>query len=91
MRRVCAYPLYEYATLELPAGAKALSIRVRYGAPYLMALVDDAEERKEIRHFVCFMDDEEIPQGVRVEYVATVDLSSRDAAHRYHFFEVWDL
>jgi hypothetical protein len=68
--------------IEMPAGAKLLTVQMQNGKPHLWALVDPYAP-KEIRHFEATSYDVE---GDIVAYVATIQASG--GAPVRHVFEV---
>ncbi len=74
-------------TVEMPAGAKILSIGLVKGRPVLWAIINPDEPLEE-RTFCSLVKGDNVPQedGIKLEYINTVRSSQEDVCH--FFFEV---
>lgn len=73
--------------LQLPAGAKVLTVQTQFGRPQLWALVDQRAE-PEPRTFATYGTGNPMPDGDPGAYVGTYQID--DGALVFHVFEVKD-
>jgi hypothetical protein len=80
-------PIDDYFTLELPFGARPLSVQVQNGGPQLWVLIDPGERRTEERRFRLAGTGHPIEESSDfLEYISTFQLSG--GALVFHVFEV---
>jgi hypothetical protein len=81
MKRIYKYELKE-GSVEMPIGAKILSIQYQNNRPYIWALVDTDVEC-EFRYFALVATGEDFPEADDFTYINTI----QDGPFVWHIFE----
>lgn len=81
-----ALEITDLQTLELPVGAKILTVQLQREAPQLWALCDGTETRKELRQFAIYGTGNPVMHGGRATYISTFQLFAGSAI--FHVFEL---
>lgn len=71
--------------IQLPKGAKILTVQTQRGQPQMWALLDTLND-PERRSFIAFPTGVEIAPDVHLDYIGTFQLA--DGARVFHLFEV---
>lgn len=83
--RVFKYPLTPYTTvIEMPMGAKILTVQTQRGAPCIWALVNDDYPSEE-RRFIVYGTGHPLCENMQ-EYIGTFQLDNGDLV--FHVFEI---
>jgi hypothetical protein len=82
MKRIYKYELKDGRGIEMPIGAKVLTIQTQNGLPYIWALVDtDAE--CDFRYFTIVGTGHDFPEADNFTYINTI----QDGQFVWHIFE----
>jgi hypothetical protein len=82
MKRIYKYELKDGRGVEMPIGAKVLTIQTQNGLPYIWALVDtDAE--CDFRYFTIVGTGHDFPNADDFNYISTI----QDVPFVWHIFE----
>lgn len=71
--------------LELPIGAKPLTVQTQRGIPCLWVLLDEMQEIKLLRHFRLVGTGHQIENNIRLEYISSFQLQNETLI--FHLFE----
>lgn len=73
MKRIFKYSLeiLDRQEVELPAGAKILSVQAQNGLPQIWAMVDDSQVKTDMVHIRIIGTGYEIPDADSLEYIGT--------------------
>ena len=83
MKRIYKYELEDGRGVEMPIGAKVLTIQTQNGLPYIWALVDiDAE--CDFRYFTIVGTGHDFPNADDFNYINTI----QDGPFVWHIFEL---
>ena len=72
-------------SLEMPEGARVLTMQMQSGSPQLWVLVDPKAER-ELRQFVTYGTGRPIPSAEDLTYISTVQ--GYNSSFVFHLFEI---
>lgn len=87
MKRIFKYSLeiLDRQEVELPAGAKILSVQAQNGLPQIWAMVDDSQVKTDMVHIRIIGTGYEIPDADSLEYIGTVQLINGECV--FHVFK----
>ena len=90
MKRIFKYSMeiMDRQEVELPAGAKILSVQAQNGLPQIWAMVDDSQAKTDMVHIRIIGTGYEIPDADSLEYIGTVQLINGECV--FHVFKEVD-
>lgn len=86
MKTVWKYPITpNVSDVQMPKGAKVLTVQMQNGQPCMWVLVDP-DEKKETRTFMLIGTGHKVSPGVDLKYIGTFQLEEGRLV--FHLFEV---
>lgn len=86
MQTVWKYPITNNTDIRLPKGAKVLSVNFKRKDLYLWCLIDTEEREVEVRKFMTFKTNDDVPKNMNYRYIGSVGIVQEMLF--FHTFEV---